>query len=119
MGLRVWNATTLRQASFLKCERNSAGVTKQDEKRHLRRGDSERTAKRDIVKVGRGLNRLHLSSDIERVYAFVQVRDGGMGRVIRAKNLHCLLDLVGLVHVLDWKCIELYRNGAGLETNQS
>jgi hypothetical protein len=79
-----------------------------------KKGDSERTAKRDIVKVGRGLNCLHFSSDIEGVYAFVQVRYGGVGRVIRAKNLHCLLSLVGLVYVLDWKCIELYRNGGGV-----
>jgi hypothetical protein len=60
-----------------------------------------RTAEGDVVKVGWSLDGLDLAADVVLLDLVAQVGDSGMCRVVSAKDVDGLLDLVRLVDVVD------------------
>jgi hypothetical protein len=79
------------------------------ERRHERKdpeyGWLMRTAKCDIVKVGRRLDCLYFSTDVKIVYSITKIGDGGMSRIICSKDLYSFLDSVWSVDVLDYQFV--------------
>ena len=60
------------------------------------------TAKGDIVEMCWRLDGLELASDVEVLYAVVEIGHGRMSGVIGTEDLDSLLDAVRLVHILSY-----------------
>jgi len=105
IGLRVWKATIFLHASFLKCARNSDGVSIQKFTQLLGSlcANSRRTAQGNIVKVGGQLDCLYFSADVVVVHMIVKVCNSGMGTVVCSKDLFCLIELVWPVNILNYR----------------
>ena len=93
----------MRQATFLKCARSSAGVSKAIVRAGLWvRDAAERTSEGYIVEVCWWLDGLYLSANVELLHLVAKVRYRRMCGVVCSENLNGLVDEVRTVNVLHY-----------------
>ena len=64
-------------------------------------GWDTRTSEGNIVKVSGELDRLHFSADVELFYSPVEVRDRGVGGIVRSEDVDSLFDPVKGIDILN------------------